>query len=152
LDEIAMTCRAYKIIQRPDRERHRSRHPRSLPLVRQVPGAHQRQYEYQARQDHFLIGPSGCGKTTLLRCFNRVNERWDYVHTSGLIQIHGKNIYDPDVSLIELRKNVGMVFQRRTRCRFPSTKMLFSAFVCIATKMRLGARCSMKTWKRRSQR
>jgi phosphate transport system ATP-binding protein len=59
-----------------------------------------------------LIGPSGCGKTTLLRCFNRVNERWDYVHTSGLIRIHGKNIYDPDVSLIELRKNVGMVFQR----------------------------------------
>src|ERR1051325_11868097 len=59
-----------------------------------------------------LIGPSGCGKTTLLRCFNRVNERWDYVRTSGLIQIHGKNIYDEDVSLIELRKNVGMVFQR----------------------------------------
>jgi phosphate transport system ATP-binding protein len=59
-----------------------------------------------------LIGPSGCGKTTLLRCFNRVNERWDYVRTSGLIQIHGKNIYDLDVSLIELRKKVGMVFQR----------------------------------------
>ncbi len=59
-----------------------------------------------------LIGPSGCGKTTLLRSFNRVNERWDYVRTSGLIQIHGKNIYDSDVSLIELRKNVGMVFQR----------------------------------------
>ena len=59
-----------------------------------------------------LIGPSGCGKTTLLRCFNRVNERWDYVRTAGLIRIHGKNIYDDDVSLIELRKNVGMVFQR----------------------------------------
>jgi phosphate transport system ATP-binding protein len=59
-----------------------------------------------------LIGPSGCGKTTLLRCFNRVNERWDYVRTSGLIELHGKNIYDGDVSLIELRKAVGMVFQR----------------------------------------
>ena len=59
-----------------------------------------------------LIGPSGCGKTTLLRCFNRVNERYGYVTTTGLIQIHGKNIYDPDVSLIELRKSVGMVFQR----------------------------------------
>src|SRR5262249_16052585 len=57
-----------------------------------------------------LIGPSGCGKTTLLRCFNRVNERWDYVRTSGLIEILGKNVYDSDVSLIELRKNVGMVF------------------------------------------
>ena len=59
-----------------------------------------------------LIGPSGCGKTTLLRCFNRVNERYGYVTTTGLIQIHAKNIYDEDVSLIELRKAVGMVFQR----------------------------------------
>lgn len=59
-----------------------------------------------------LIGPSGCGKTTLLRCFNRVNERYGNVTTTGEIKILGKNIYDPDVSLIELRKNVGMVFQR----------------------------------------
>ncbi len=59
-----------------------------------------------------LIGPSGCGKTTLLRCFNRVNERYGSVTTTGLIRIQGKNIYDPDVSLIELRKSVGMVFQR----------------------------------------
>jgi len=59
-----------------------------------------------------LIGPSGCGKTTLLRCFNRINERFSYVRTSGVIELFGKNIYDPDVSLIELRKSVGMVFQR----------------------------------------
>jgi phosphate transport system ATP-binding protein len=59
-----------------------------------------------------LIGPSGCGKTTLLRCFNRINERFSYVRTKGEIVILGKNIYDPDVSLIELRKSVGMVFQR----------------------------------------
>jgi phosphate transport system ATP-binding protein len=59
-----------------------------------------------------LIGPSGCGKTTLLRCFNRINERFSYVRTSGVIEILGKNIYDPDVSLLELRKSVGMVFQR----------------------------------------
>jgi phosphate transport system ATP-binding protein len=59
-----------------------------------------------------LIGPSGCGKTTLLRCFNRVNERYGYVTTTGEIRILGRNIYDPDVSLIELRKAVGMVFQR----------------------------------------
>ena len=56
-----------------------------------------------------LIGPSGCGKTTLLRCFNRVNERYDYVTTRGEIKLLGKNIYDPDVSLVELRKSVGMV-------------------------------------------
>ncbi|MCU0788524.1 MAG: phosphate ABC transporter ATP-binding protein [Verrucomicrobia bacterium] len=59
-----------------------------------------------------LIGPSGCGKTTLLRCFNRVNERYGYVTTTGEIKLLGKNIYDPDVSLVELRKTVGMVFQR----------------------------------------
>jgi len=59
-----------------------------------------------------LIGPSGCGKTTLLRCFNRINERYDYVITEGEIKILDKNIYDADVSLIELRKKVGMVFQR----------------------------------------
>ena len=59
-----------------------------------------------------LIGPSGCGKTTLLRCFNRVNERYGSVTTKGEITVLGKNIYDEDVSLIELRKAVGMVFQR----------------------------------------
>lgn len=59
-----------------------------------------------------LIGPSGCGKSTLLRCFNRINERFTYVRTAGEIVILGKNIYDADVSLLELRKSVGMVFQR----------------------------------------
>ena len=59
-----------------------------------------------------LIGPSGCGKTTLLRCFNRINERYGYVRTTGEIRILGQNIYAPEVSLIELRRGVGMVFQR----------------------------------------
>ncbi len=59
-----------------------------------------------------LIGPSGCGKTTLLRCFNRVNERYADVRTSGDIHVLGRNIYAPDVSLVELRRAVGMVFQR----------------------------------------
>jgi phosphate transport system ATP-binding protein len=59
-----------------------------------------------------LIGPSGCGKTTFLRCANRLNERYGNVRTSGEIRILDKNIYDPDVDLSELRKSVGMVFQR----------------------------------------
>ena len=59
-----------------------------------------------------LIGPSGCGKTTLLRCFNRINERYGNVTTNGEIKILDKNNYDSDVSLPELRKAVGMVFQR----------------------------------------
>ena len=59
-----------------------------------------------------LIGPSGCGKTTFLRCSNRLNERYGNVTTTGEIRILGRNIYDPTVSLGELRKTVGMVFQR----------------------------------------
>ena len=59
-----------------------------------------------------LIGPSGCGKTTLLRCFNRINERYGNVTTSGDIEILDKNIYDDDVSVRQLRRSVGMVFQR----------------------------------------
>ena len=59
-----------------------------------------------------LIGPSGCGKTTFLRCSNRLNERYGNVRTTGEIRILRKNIYDADVDLSELRKAVGMVFQR----------------------------------------
>ncbi len=59
-----------------------------------------------------LIGPSGCGKTTLLRSFNRINETYGNVTTKGEIRILNKNIYDDNVSLSELRKSVGMVFQR----------------------------------------
>jgi ABC-type phosphate transport system ATPase subunit len=59
-----------------------------------------------------LIGPSGCGKTTLLRCFNRMNERFENVRVEGSVEILGNNIYDPEVSVVELRKRVGMVFQR----------------------------------------
>jgi phosphate transport system ATP-binding protein len=59
-----------------------------------------------------LIGPSGCGKTTFLRCINRLNERYGNVRTSGSITVFGRNIYGADVSLGELRKVVGMVFQR----------------------------------------
>ncbi len=59
-----------------------------------------------------LVGPSGCGKTTLLRCFNRINERYGNVKTTGEVTILGKNVYDDDVSLSALRRSVGMVFQR----------------------------------------
>jgi phosphate transport system ATP-binding protein len=59
-----------------------------------------------------LIGPSGCGKTTLLRSFNRINERYGNVSTRGEISILDKNVLDADVSVATLRKTVGMVFQR----------------------------------------
>ena len=59
-----------------------------------------------------LIGPSGCGKTTLLRCYNRINERIPGVRTEGRVEILGEDIYAPTVDLVELRQRVGMVFQR----------------------------------------
>lgn len=59
-----------------------------------------------------IIGPSGCGKSTLLRCFNRMNELMGNVRTSGQILLDGQDIYRPQSSLTELRKRVGMVFQR----------------------------------------
>jgi len=59
-----------------------------------------------------LIGPSGCGKTTLLRSVNRIVERLGYVRTSGAIRVLGQNIYAPEVETVQLRKEVGMVFQR----------------------------------------
>jgi len=59
-----------------------------------------------------LIGPSGCGKSTLLRSINRINERLGYVRIEGTINVFDKNIYDEDVELVQLRKQVGMVFQR----------------------------------------
>ena len=61
---------------------------------------------------HGLIGPSGCGKTTLLRSFNRINERIAGVRTAGKVEILDQDIYAPEVDLLELRKRVGMVFQR----------------------------------------
>lgn len=59
-----------------------------------------------------LIGPSGCGKSTLLRCFNRINERLGYVRTEGQVLIADQDIYAPGIELAQLRKQVGMVFQR----------------------------------------
>ncbi|MBA4393347.1 MAG: phosphate ABC transporter ATP-binding protein [Desulfobacca sp.] len=59
-----------------------------------------------------LIGPSGCGKSTLLRCLNRMNDLIDDVRIEGQVLIGDKDIYAPGTNLIQLRKDVGMVFQR----------------------------------------
>jgi len=59
-----------------------------------------------------LIGPSGCGKSTFLRSCNRINERLDYVRTSGTIKVLGHDIYGEHASRIQVRRRVGMVFQR----------------------------------------
>ncbi|MEM9557919.1 MAG: phosphate ABC transporter ATP-binding protein [Acidobacteriota bacterium] len=59
-----------------------------------------------------MIGPSGCGKSTFLRCVNRINERIDSVRTAGSVLVHGRDVYAAAVELVQLRKQVGMVFQR----------------------------------------
>jgi len=59
-----------------------------------------------------LIGPSGCGKSTFLRSINRMNDTIAKTRVEGQIMMDGKNIYDPDVDVVELRQRVGMVFQR----------------------------------------
>jgi phosphate transport system ATP-binding protein len=68
-----------------------------------------------------FIGPSGCGKSTFLRTLNRMNDLIDGVKIEGKIYIDGKDIYDKKVDVNELRKNVGMVFQKPT----PFTKSIF---------------------------
>ncbi len=59
-----------------------------------------------------IIGPSGCGKSTLLRCFNRMNDVVDGCRTEGEILLAGRNVLDPGVDVAELRREVGMVFQK----------------------------------------
>ncbi|MGE5611826.1 MAG: phosphate ABC transporter ATP-binding protein PstB [Bacillota bacterium] len=59
-----------------------------------------------------LIGPSGCGKSTLLRSINRLNDLIDHVHIAGNIYLSGQPIYDKKVDVIEVRKRMGMVFQK----------------------------------------
>jgi phosphate transport system ATP-binding protein len=59
-----------------------------------------------------LIGPSGCGKSTLLRCFNRMNDLVVGARVGGEVLFHGQNLYDPHVDPVEVRRRIGMVFQK----------------------------------------
>jgi len=59
-----------------------------------------------------LIGPSGCGKSTLLRCFNRMNDLIRSARVEGEVLFHGENLYAPEVDPVEVRRRIGMVFQK----------------------------------------
>jgi phosphate transport system ATP-binding protein len=59
-----------------------------------------------------IIGPSGCGKSTLLRCMNRMNDLLPHAKIEGDIIIDGKNIYENGIDVVEIRRKIGMVFQR----------------------------------------
>ena len=59
-----------------------------------------------------LIGPSGCGKSTFIRCLNRMNDLIPSARVEGSIGYHGENLYDPDIDPVQVRKRIGMVFQK----------------------------------------
>ena len=59
-----------------------------------------------------FIGPSGCGKSTVLRCFNRMNDLIDIARVEGRVAFHGIDLYDPQVNAVEVRRRIGMVFQK----------------------------------------
>jgi phosphate transport system ATP-binding protein len=66
----------------------------------------------QARRITALIGPSGCGKTTFLRIFNRMHDLTPGTRATGEVRLDGHNVLDPDTDVIQLRRQVGMLFQR----------------------------------------
>ncbi|MFW6089550.1 MAG: phosphate ABC transporter ATP-binding protein, partial [Gemmatimonadota bacterium] len=59
-----------------------------------------------------FIGPSGCGKSTLLRCFNRMNDLIPAARVEGAVNYRGTNLYAPDIDPVEVRRRIGMVFQK----------------------------------------
>jgi phosphate transport system ATP-binding protein len=81
--------------------------------------------EMESRRVTALIGPSGCGKSTLLRCFNRMNDLIDNVRIWGEIKVGGLDIMAPSTDVIEVRRRVGMVFQKSN----PFPKSIFENVV-----------------------
>ncbi len=84
-----------------------------------VQAVHNVNMAFRRNQVTALIGPSGCGKSTLLRGLNRMNDLVDGVRTTGRILLDGENINQPGVDVIQLRRRVGMVFQKSNP--FPKT-------------------------------
>ncbi len=72
-----------------------------------------------------FIGPSGCGKSTLLRCLNRMNDLIDGVRVEGSAKVNGEDLYGPDVDVVDVRKRLGMVFQKSN----PFPKSIFENVV-----------------------
>jgi phosphate transport system ATP-binding protein len=75
--------------------------------------------DFYVNQVTALIGPSGCGKSTLLRCLNRMNDLIPYGRAEGEVLLDGQNIYDSTVDVVNLRRRIGMVFQKPNP--FPKT-------------------------------
>jgi phosphate transport system ATP-binding protein len=69
-------------------------------------------FDIQRNRITAIIGPSGCGKSTLIRCFNRMNDLIPAARVEGKIRFHGVDLYAPDVDAVEVRRRIGMVFQK----------------------------------------
>jgi phosphate transport system ATP-binding protein len=111
--EVALDVRAPRIIEEDDTEREvvfdvrdaavyyggfRALRDVTLPILK--------------NQITALIGPSGCGKTTFIRCLNRMNDLVEGARVDGTFLYHGVDLYDPDVDPVEVRRHIGMVFQK----------------------------------------
>ena len=92
-----------------------------------------------------LIGPSGCGKSTFLRCLNRMNDLIPQTRTTGSITLDGEDINGPDMDVVDLRRRVGMVFQRPNP--FPKSILKMWHTVCVSTAYATNI-LSPKRWKK----
>jgi phosphate transport system ATP-binding protein len=76
------------------------------------PAVHGVTFDIARNEITALIGPSGCGKSTLIRCLNRMNDLIPSARVDGTVAYHGQDLYAPDVDAVEVRKRIGMVFQK----------------------------------------
>lgn len=82
---------------------------------------------YSEKSINAIIGPSGCGKSTYLRCLNRIHEEVEGAKVTGEVLLQGKNIYDSKVDAVEIRRRIGMVFQKPTP--FPSLSIFENVII-----------------------
>jgi phosphate transport system ATP-binding protein len=111
--EVSLTVKAARVNKEEEAKRE---------VVFDVHGAGVSYGEFQALRDvslpilknqiTALIGPSGCGKTTFIRCLNRMNDLIEGARVDGTFLYHGIDLYDPDVDPVEVRRHIGMVFQK----------------------------------------
>ena len=107
---------------RPRRDRPPGRRPDTATVVFDVDDLSVLYGDFRAVRDVTIdvhqheitafIGPSGCGKTTVLRCFNRMNDFIETAQVEGIVSYHGVDLYDPGVNATEVRRRIGMVFQK----------------------------------------
>jgi phosphate transport system ATP-binding protein len=120
--DAATSARAGPLPQGLEVGHHEQRQPTELPIVFEVRDLAAYYGDFRAVREVTVnvrkneitafIGPSGCGKTTVLRCFNRMNDLIPGARAEGTLNYHGVPLYGPDVDPVEVRRRIGMVFQK----------------------------------------